>query len=49
MSYVADVMWGVIVNENEYKTKVLEDGSSARVYKITGTKSLKESVIGHLT
>lgn len=41
MSYVADVMWGVIVNENEYKTKVLEDGSSARVYKITGTKSLK--------
>lgn len=41
MSYVADVMWGVIVNENEYKIKVLEDGSSARVYKITGTKSLK--------
>jgi len=41
MSYVADVMWGVIVNENEYKIKVLEDGSSARVYKIIGTKSLK--------
>lgn len=41
MSYVADVMWGVVVDENKYKTRVLEDGSMARVYKIIGTKSLK--------
>lgn len=40
MSYVADVMWGVVVDENKYKTRVLEDGSMARVYKITGTKAL---------
>ena len=40
MRYVADVMWGVIVNENKYKTRVLEDGSMARIYKITGTKAL---------
>ena len=41
MGYVADVMWGVVVDENKYKTRVLEDGSMARVYKIIGTKSLK--------
>lgn len=40
MGYVADVMWGVVVDENKYKTRVLEDGSMARVYKITGTKAL---------
>lgn len=40
MGYVADVMWGVVVDENKFKTRVLEDGSMARVYKITGTKAL---------
>lgn len=41
MGYVADVMWGVVVDENDYSTKVLKDGLSARIYRITGTKSLK--------
>lgn len=41
MGYRADVMWGVVVDENKYKTRVLEDGRIARIYKITGTKALK--------
>ena len=40
MRYVADVMWGVVVDENKFKTRVLEDGRKARIYKITGTKAL---------